>query len=198
MNPQVAIAIGLKEQPRHRGFIIRDCIDCLIALTDRHFVFYDTTDKRAWLVDAFSTVLHLVRAFLHDVLSSSVKILFGYKQGDIEELAQDKAYRGAESSLEVLKMNMDLPLYRKQAKIEEQTTTKAAAGNGARESPTEELKTLGEFVTLGDLVQSYCEVLLDIIHHHENMSKQPGVDLRIKSQRHRIAGFQYVAAFLLP
>ncbi len=111
------IAIGLKDKPLHLGFGNGDdYTGTLFAIGNRQFVFYDTEERRAWLVDGVSVVLHLLRAYLKFFLEDRCQgRYFTYSDGDIEEAGQTMAYTGAEAALDVLLKaeNQNLSLYPK-------------------------------------------------------------------------------------
>ena len=165
----------------------------LFTIEKRHFVFYDTEERRAWLVDGVSTVLHLLRAYLKFYLEDSrVSDYFIYGNGDIKEADPNVAYTGAKAAYEVLRnvKNQKLPLYPKRLEESEETTTKLGA---KPEESITTLKATNTNFTFKERVEQLCHVLLQITAYHDDLNTQAGFGWRIKkSPRHRIEGFQYV------
>ncbi len=183
--------MGIKDKPLHLGFGNGDdYLGHLFTIGSRHFVFYDTEERRAWLVDGVSAVLHLLRAYLHYCLEDRCqRRYFLYSDGDIGEAGSDTAYTGAEAAYDVLMNaeNQRLPLYPKKLDESEEKTT----GLGAKYDNFTRLKTTSANFTLGERVEQLCHVLLQITAYHDDLNTQSGLGWRIKkSPRHQIEGFQ--------
>ena len=87
--------------------------DHIDEITDLHCVFYDTVDRRAWLVDGPSTVLHLLRASVKSHAGDRcLAMLCPSIMDDLEEAPPAMAYTGCEASMDVLLKpgNQDLML----------------------------------------------------------------------------------------
>ncbi|UNI19547.1 hypothetical protein JDV02_005727 [Purpureocillium takamizusanense] len=189
-----SIALGIKDKALHLGFgSSDDYMGNLFTIEKRHFVFYDTEERRAWLVDGVSTVLHLLRAYLRFYLEDSrVRDYFIYSDGDIEEAGPNVAYTGARAAYEVLKndKNQRLPLY---PKMSEESEERIAKLGTKHEDDVTNLKATSRNFTLKERVEQLCYVLLQITAYHDDIHTQSGFGWRIKkSPRHRIEGFEFM------
>ncbi|KAI2606644.1 hypothetical protein GGR54DRAFT_652332 [Hypoxylon sp. NC1633] len=187
-----SFALGIKDKPLHLGFGSGDdYMGNLITMGKRHFIFYDTEERRAWLIDGVSAVLHLLRAYLQFYLEDiRVGDYYIYKNGDIKEASSGVAYTGAKAAYEVLNNahNQKLPLYPKNLEESEEKMVKLGVEHEGRETTT----TNTNF-TLKERVEQLCHVLLQITAYHDDLSAQAGYGWRIKkSPRHRIEGFEFM------
>ena len=199
ITPGASFLVGVKDKPLHLGFGSGDdYMGNLITVGKRHVVFYDTEEKRAWLVDGASAVLHLLRAYLKfyaedDVLGR----YFTYSHGDIEEARPCVAYTGAKAAYEILtnEKNQSLPLYPKKSAMSEEKTTRLGS---KLDEDTITVKVTNSHFTLGERVEQICHILLQIAAYHDNTWNQTGYGFRIKSSpRHHIEGFEYVLTISL-
>lgn len=163
----------------------------LITIGKRHVVFYDTEEKRAWLVDGVSAVLHLLRAYLKFYVEDDrLGSYFMYSHGNIEEARTGAAYTGAKAAYEILtnEKNQNLALYPKKSAMSEEKT--ATLGRNLEEETTTIRLTNSNF-TLAERVEQICHILLQITAYHDQGSTQTGYGFRIKSSpRHHIEGFE--------
>lgn len=196
ISPGASIAIGIKDKPLHVGFCGDDYIGLLRTIKKRHFVFYDTRDRRAYLVDGLSTVLHLLRAYLKDSLEDGIMGHdFIYCEGDIEEASPGVAYTGARAAYEVLgnDKNQRLPLYANEGEEIEERVTKLGA---KLEDSVTTLKATRSHFTLKERVKQICHVLLQTTAYHDDLDTQAGFGWRIKVSPHnRVEGFECVHAY---
>jgi hypothetical protein len=191
ITPGASFLVGVKDKPLHLGFGRDNYVGTLMTLKQRHFVFYDSEEKRGWLVDGASAVLHLLRAYLKfctddDCLSSVIM----YSDGDIEEARRCTAYTGAKSAFEVLTnpINQSIPLYAKQSTPSEEHTARLGKKLDTDETT---LKTTSSNFTLKDRVDEICQVLLQITAYHDDVGTQAGFGFRIRSSpRHHVEGFE--------
>jgi hypothetical protein len=163
----------------------------LFTIEKRHFIFYDTEERLAWLVDGVSAVLHLLRAYLKFSLEDDrIGDYFMYNHGDIKEASSNNAYTGAKAAYEVLANfeNQKLPLYHKRTEESEETTATMGVSHG---SDSTKLKSTSTVFTLRERVEQICFVLLQITAYQDDLGTQSGYGWRIKkSPRHRIEGFE--------
>lgn len=186
ITPDASFIVGVKDRPLHLGFGKGDdYMGNLITIGKRRFVFYDNEERRAWLVDGVSAVLHLLRAYIKFYAEDDrVSEYFMYSEGDIEEARQNVAYTGAKAAYEVLMniKNQNLPLYPKSSVVSEERTTNNVTT----------VKTDSKF-TLRERVEQICHVLLQSTAYHDDMGTQSGFGWRIKSSpRHQIEGFEFM------
>jgi hypothetical protein len=187
--------VGVKDKPLHLGFTKdNDYMGHLLAIGKRSFVFYDSEERRAWLVDGVSAVLHILRAYLKFYTEDSrVGEYFMYSEGDIEEPPPGVAHTGAKAAYAVLAnpKNQNLPLYPKRCFLSEEKVTKLGAKIDVDDVTT--IRTTCSSFTLADRVEQICHVLLQATAYHDDISTQSGFGWRIKaSPRHQIEGFEYV------
>ncbi|KAK3339826.1 hypothetical protein B0T25DRAFT_466620 [Lasiosphaeria hispida] len=194
ITPGTSFLIGVKDKPLHLGFGSgNDYMGNLMTIGKRHVVFYDTNEKRAWLVDGVSAVLHLLRAYLKFYVEDDrLGSYFMYSHGDIEEARPNVAYTGAKAAYEVLtsEKNQSLPLYPKRAAVSEEKTV--TLGRNLNEETTTIKLTHSNF-TLAERVEQIVHILLQITAYHDHGSTQSGYGFRIKSSPcHHIEGFEFM------
>ncbi|KAK4184498.1 hypothetical protein QBC35DRAFT_505834 [Podospora australis] len=194
IKPGAQIAVGIKDKPLHLGFGSgEDYMGNLMAICRKYFIFYDTEERRAWLVDGASAVLHLLRAYLKFSIEDDLfSEYFMYSDGDIEEAVSAVAYTGARAAFKVLanSKNQNLPLYPKTSEKQEETT--ATLGTMLDERVTVFKETHTHF-TLKERVEQLCHVLRQMTAYHDDLNTQAGYGYRIKkSPRHRIEGFDFM------
>jgi hypothetical protein len=198
ITPGASFLVGVKDKPLHIGFGSGDdYMGNLMTIGKRHFVFYDSEEKRAWLIDGVSAVLHLLRAYLKFYAEDDrLGDYFMYSDGDIEEARPSVAYTGAKAAYEILTNpnNQKLPLYPKSSVETEERTTKL--GSKLDDVDFTTFKTRSSNFTLKERVEQICHVLLQTTAYHDDVSTQAGFGWRIKSSpRHHIEGFEYVHSF---
>ena len=89
VNVGASMLIGIKDKPEHVSYS-DDYLSTLQMISERHFVFYDITDRRAWLLDGASALLHLLRAFIkHSQRNSRLKNFFIFQNDELEEADED-------------------------------------------------------------------------------------------------------------
>lgn len=86
------MSMGIKDKPEHINYD-DDYISTVQMISERHFVFYDTTCRRAWLLDGASALLHLLRAFIKNCQTQPrLKTIFVLEDDD--ELQTDERLQG--------------------------------------------------------------------------------------------------------
>ncbi|KID83294.1 Pfs, NACHT and Ankyrin domain protein [Metarhizium guizhouense ARSEF 977] len=105
-----SVALGKKDKPA-RAAKSSDYHKQLEWIDQRFVVLFDPKDRRAWLIDGLSALLHLVRASLAHRRRLGREVLFG--EGDVKE--SDTPHTGKAAANEVLRnrANMDLKIYEK-------------------------------------------------------------------------------------
>jgi hypothetical protein len=164
-----------------------DYIMRLKWIAKKFVVFYDLRDRRAWLVDGASALLHIVRASLRHEQNDLFKSLFLFDKDSVQEPAVP--FTGKHAAVQFLtnKVNMSLPLYAKptEAKVEETTTE---AGARARI-----LSSTRKNYSLKDRIESVYEMLEQIMSHQADVFSQDGVGFRIKhTLRRQVEGFDFM------
>lgn len=150
-------------------------------------VVYDLQDRRAWLVDGASALLHLVRASLRHDKNDLFKDLFLFNESSIQEPANP--FTGKHAAVQFLtnQVNTALPLYAKptEAKVEESTTDA-----GAR---TQTLSRTRKDYSLKDRIEDVYEILEQIMSHQADVFSQDGIGFRVKyTLRRQLEGFDFM------
>lgn len=159
-------------------------------IVTRFVVFYDSEDRRAWLVDGASALLHLVRASLLHLKEGVLKnVVIHDKNGGEYNLQESAApYTGRPAAIDVFtnKDNENLILYEKRTEfIIEETRDE----NGVFQR--NEKRNI-QFYRFRDKVEEIWNVLEQIIAHQADVSSDDGVGIRIeRSPRRRIEGFDF-------
>lgn len=194
ITPSASLLVGVRDKPLHLGFGSGDdYMGTLFTIRKRYFVFYDTEEKRGWLVDGVSAVLHLLRAYLKSSLDDLVLgDYFIYGDGHINEVPDSVAYTGARASFKVLANidNQNLPLYPKTWVESEERTTRLGVKHDADVTT---ITVSSTNFTLRERVEQLCHVLLQTTAYHDDLRSQTGYGWRMKaSPRHQVEGFEYV------
>jgi hypothetical protein len=156
-------------------------------VSKKFVVLYDVKERRAWLVDGLSAVLHLVRASLKCDLEDPFKALFLYEPSAFKET--DRMYSGKYAAIQVLTNpeNMSLPLYAKPESAKEDISIGDA---GVQTRMLSKTKTN---YCLKDRIESICGVLEQIMAHQADVATQDGVGFRINSTpRRHLEGFDFM------
>jgi hypothetical protein len=195
ITPGGSFLVGVKDKPLHIGFGSGDdYMGTLMAIGKRFFVFYDSEERRAWLVDGASAVLHLLRAYLKFYIEDRiVGRYFMYSDGDITEAGPGAEYTGARAAFDILTnpRNQRLPLYPKGIVETEERATRLGKALDAADSTT--FRTTSSNFTLKERVEQICFVLLQATAYYDDMNARTGFGFRIRSlPRHQIVGFEYV------
>ncbi|KAI1374831.1 hypothetical protein F4677DRAFT_461263 [Hypoxylon crocopeplum] len=182
----VSAAIGKKDKAVH----IKSRDDYTMRLkwiAKKFVVLYDVQERRAWLVDGASALLHLVRASLKHDSSDPFRSLFLYDEPALQEAPQPHTGKTASISVLANNENMKLPLYAKPDSSREDINVNEA---GARSSIISSTKMN---YCLKDRIESICDVLEQIMAHQADMSTQDGVGFKIKySTRRQLEGFDFM------
>ena len=157
-------------------------------LESRYVVFYDVEDRRAWLINGTSALLHLVRASIrHYQNNPRLRHIFEFKAEAFREAVNP--YTGLDAAFEVLSNfdNLELPLYRKPRETTEKTTRKL----GGRPELASESTT--SYVTLKDRIEDIFSTLSQIMAHQDDVHTQTGVGFRLRSTpRKQLEGFDFM------
>lgn len=181
------IAVGFKESPVHvtrKGYIRQ-----LRWISQRYVVLWDDADKRGWLVNGTSALLHLVRASLGDLsksLGDNGGILL--KPHDLKDADENKP----QSAWKVLisSHNRELRLYAEKRTFWDEGEMKRKKGDAeAEESTTEKWKQ--EYYTFQDLVEERYHILEQIIDHQQQVNGRNGINLKFRVRNH-LEGWDFV------
>ncbi|KAI9662246.1 MAG: hypothetical protein M1821_008412 [Bathelium mastoideum] len=189
INVGTSMSIGIKDKPEHVSFD-DDYLSTLDMISERHFVLYDNIDRRVWLLDGASVLLHLLRAFIkHSQTNSRLKDFFILEDGELVEA--NESQEGGEAAFYVLanEYNQSLPLWPKTAAPTEEKTMKL----GSEERPEETIKYQKAYFCLKDRVLQICRILQQILAHQDDVYTRDGVGARIKlTPRRQLEGFDFM------
>lgn len=177
-----AFAIGVKDKPFHvsrKGFVPQ-----LQWISKKFVVLWDEGDKRGWLVNGTSALLHLLRASLKYNEKDKFQPVFLFKSDAIQEAATPHT---SDSAIKVLlnPLNMKLKIYpEKDEMYDEETKHKDAIV----EEVSKKKKT---FYRLEDRVEQLYNVLEKIIDHQVEAAGQNGVKLKWRVRKH-LEGWDFV------
>jgi hypothetical protein len=146
-------------------------------------VFYDVKDRRAWLIDGLSALLHLVRASLEH--SKTLDYPFEFQAKDLKEAGQE--YTGKAAARAVLKNedNQKLKLY----KILGETVVEKSEVDGKQK---EIEKTNETWVRFSHRVEDIYHTLENIFEHQLDEGSQDGVGGKVRnSLRRHLEGFDF-------
>jgi hypothetical protein len=181
------MSIGIKDKPEHVSYD-DDYLSTLEIISERYFVFYDIIDRRAWLLDGASALLHLLRAFIkYSETKSRLKDFFIFKDDELGEA--DESRQGGDAAFYVLanEYNQLLPFWRKTATPTEEITMKH--GSVAEEA----IKYQKAYFCLKDRVLQICRILQQILAHQDDVHTRDGVGARVKlTPRRQLEGFDFM------
>ncbi|KAI1430607.1 hypothetical protein GGR50DRAFT_182798 [Xylaria sp. CBS 124048] len=175
---------------KHKAVKLRSRDDYIMRLkwiSKKFVLLYDVRDRRGWLVDGLSAILHLVRASLRHDLEDPFKSVFIYNPQALKEASFQCL--GKDSAIKILTdpENLALPLYAKPTNTKEETVVNETGAS------TSVLSKTKSYYCFKDRVESICEVLEKIIAHHADVASQDGVGFRLKTTpRRHLEGFDFM------
>jgi nucleoside phosphorylase len=145
--------IGQKDIPvrlSRGGYIAR-----LKWMSKKYVVLWDEHEKRGWLVNGTSTLLHLLRASLEYDLTDNFKSVLQFEPGEMQEAS---ALHTAGSAIEVLinPTNMNLAIYPEKT----------------------------GYIRVEDRIEQFYDILEKIIDHQTIVAGPGGVKLKSTPRRH--------------
>ncbi|KAI0594169.1 hypothetical protein F4775DRAFT_606762 [Biscogniauxia sp. FL1348] len=184
----VSLAIGIKDKPIHIHFG-DDFNRMLSVIGQRHFVFYDVEDRRAWLVDGASGLLHLLRASIRQLRNEyEAHSKFLLADDQFEEACTAHTGSAAARSFLLNESNQNLRLYVKSRETWTEITTQAK--DGKQEEVTKEKVT---YLCVKDRVEQICNVLAQMIAHQDDVHTQAGVGFRLRhTPLQQLEGFDFM------
>ncbi|KAI5923380.1 hypothetical protein F4810DRAFT_668607 [Camillea tinctor] len=183
----VSIALGIKDKPVHIHFG-DDYNQMLSVIGQRHFVFYDVKDRRAWLVDGASGLLHLLRASIRELRSEyEVHSRFLLNDDQFEEAVATHTGSSAARSFLFNENNKNLRLYVKSREEWLETTAQLNEGN-----PEEVTKAKVTYFCVRNRVEQICNILAQMMAHQDDVHTQAGVGFRLqKAPLQQLEGFDF-------
>lgn len=176
-----SIALGVKDPPAH--LTIKGYIPKLKSIDGKYVVLWDEADKRGWLVNGTTALLHLVRASLRHSSQDKFSSAFLWKQSDMTE---------PESAVDVLinSANRGLKLYADKPTVSDEDEVKREGGNDSEKESTAN-KRKWDYYTFQDLVEQHYHYLDQIIDYQMRAEARNGADLKANF-RTRLEGWDFV------
>ncbi|KAK8001318.1 nucleoside phosphorylase [Apiospora marii] len=182
----VSCIIGKKDKAVH----VRSRDDYTMRLkwiSKKFVVLYDVVERRAWLVDGVSALLHLVRASLKRDATDAFKSHFLFQESGFQEAPPDIDGKSAAIHILTNRNNTALPLYSKPDSLREETSSSTAGVQS-----TVIMRTKTDYC-LKDRIESICDILEQIMAHQADVTSQDGVGFRVKCTTHRqLEGFDFM------
>lgn len=175
----VSIAVGVKNVPQHltrKGYIPQ-----LRWIHKKFVILWDEEDKRGWLVNGTSALLHLVRASLR----SYKKDLFSSKLRFKEDQMHYSVQYEATSAVEVLinDHNRELEVWPGNIEISEEEEVKTKRGESDAEVSKAQ-KRKRSFILFQDLVEEKFTRLEQVMEYQTLRAGQNGYNLKTRVRKH--------------
>lgn len=194
INVGLSCALGIKDKALSINFG-DDYYGVLDNIADHHFVLFDpdSSDRRGWLLDGASTLLHLLRASIKNYKEGRLrKILCSPDNIELDDGTNNDSLPTPGSrtaaAFEILSNadNLSIPLYPLRTKVRQVQT--ATLGARAESSVREETS----FFTIRDRMDQLCEVLCQITAHYDDVQTQTAAGFRLRSTpRRQLEGFDF-------
>ncbi|KAI0104994.1 hypothetical protein GGR51DRAFT_200467 [Nemania sp. FL0031] len=165
-----SFALGIKDVPIHvnsDGYI-----PSISSMSENYVVLWDENEKRGWLVNAASALLHIVMTALRYYSTTTLARQLLFK---MEEMINPKDFN-AESALEILTdaTNRQLKIFLDRCESFEESVDQMEP----------EARRKVNFYLFEDLVEDRCRMLDQIMAHHENLAGRNGINLKPRVRKH--------------
>jgi hypothetical protein len=163
-------------------------------IAKQYVVMYDLDDRRAWLVDGLSALLHLVRASLEHDQKDVFKPYFLYNQGQLEECAATMHGSGAAAAVLFNPDNCSLRLYTESEDTWDEESEQLKHGAHGSKIVKEVIsKRRVTYYCLRDRVLEIFGTLEKMIDHLNNVQSETGVGFRLRgTPRNILEGFDFM------
>jgi hypothetical protein len=181
----VTFAVAVKDTPPHlirNGYIPR-----LKWIATRYVVLWDEEDKRGWLVNGISALLHLVRTSLEHDSKDDFSSSFLFDPSKMRDAAEHKP----NSAINVLidDDNKEMVIYPgRSERFEEEEEVKQ------KQADTEESKTWKKkrgYYLFEDLVEQHHNILEQIMDHQRHVAGQNGANVKVRVRKH-LEGWDFI------
>jgi hypothetical protein len=187
------IAIGVKDKSVKLGTI--DNYRKQVKWFDKkRFLFYDVRERRAWLVDGSSTLLHFVRAILAEEAADGIDAILAREAGvndlnsGLKEAPQDLGGRAAAKYILRQDQNRDMKLFENYAKFTDEVMIDE---NGIEIEQRKSKKEIF-YYRLSDVVDELYRKIELIQAHLADKEDKDGIGAKIRlSMRRNLEGFDF-------
>ena len=177
-------AISVKDIPPHltrNGYIPK-----LKWMATKYVVLWDEADKRGWLVNGTSALLHLVRTSLKHYSTDDFASAFLFDPNKMNDTSDHKP--NSAPSVLIDGENREIEIYPgKSERSDEEEEKKTAA-------KTEESKSKKKkqgYYLFEDLVEQHYNTLEQIMEYHSHVVGQNGVNLKARMRKH-LEGWDFI------
>lgn len=181
MNLGASFVVGKKDKP----IILRsrnDYISQLRWISNKWVILYDIGDRRAWMVDGVSTLLHLVRASLIHNKNDLFSDVFLFDMKDLVEAPSDRLGKASAISVLTNVKNTNLKLHQKSSETFQEDTTK-------KTGETEETKkSKSSYYCFKDRVDDICHIMEQLVTYQSQINSQDGVGFKVTTKSKRLLG----------
>ncbi|KAF3049244.1 hypothetical protein E8E11_008596 [Didymella keratinophila] len=185
----LSFAIGKKDKPL-RIKAPDNYVRQLKWVAKKYVILFDIEDKRAWLVDGASALLHLVRASLKQEEEDGLSSGFLFRSDQIKEAGPE--YVGKRASFFVLEdpINQSIQLHRNADDESEETTVDHSTSE--RKTSTNE-KSKRTYYRFRNRVEEIYHLLDQIVAYQSQARAEDGITFRLKTPfREQLEGFDFM------
>lgn len=173
----VTVAVGVKDVPVHltrNAYIFK-----LKWIATKFVVLWDEADKRGWLVNGTSALLHLVRASLTHCIEDDFSSSFLFDPSKMKDAAEHKP----NSAPKVLTddQNRGIEIYPGSTEKFEEEELKQG-GIDIEKSKT--WKRRKGYYLFEDLVEEHFNTFEQLIEHQGRLAGQNGVNIKVRIRKH--------------
>ncbi|KAJ5272482.1 hypothetical protein N7478_007607 [Penicillium angulare] len=180
----LSFSIFLRDNPPHlarNGYVLK-----LKWIYTKYVMLWDEKDKRGWLVNGISALLHLVRASLRHYSKDDFSSAFLF---DFEKMMNSNELK-PNSAIKVLlhEGNKELEIYPGKSERSEEEEISSPKNNTGY-SKTQKKKR--GYYLFEDLVEQHFTILEQIIEYHAHKAGENGVNLKLRVRKH-LEGWDFV------
>lgn len=171
----ISFAPGIRDIPPH--LVRKGTIPKLRWISTKYVVFWDELDKRGWLINGTSALLHMLRASLEHYRTDdfSTSFMFDFSR------FHDAPDHTSKSAIRVLtdESNRKLEIYPGRIRRVE---TLNLSGDTINSSGQSEMQM--EYFLLDDLIDQHFTTLEQMIDHHAKLAGRNGINLKKRVRKH--------------
>ncbi|KAI0890573.1 uncharacterized protein GGS22DRAFT_15409 [Annulohypoxylon maeteangense] len=167
-----SFSLGNRETPVHisrHGYLNK-----LQWVSSKYFVFWDEEEKRGWLVDGASALLHILRASL-EYSQRTFRSAWLLDLGNLRDAVEEP---GFSPTLNVLinEENRNLRLYKDKTEVyDEQIYDQQIKGGGLKRKTT--------YYKLDDRIEHIYNILEKLIDHQADVEQRSGLKIKFRPRR---------------